>query len=1018
MKNKKLSIVVPNYNNEKYLKKCIECLLQQTYKNVEIIVVNDGSKGKSDEIMATYSDNPKIKYVKHDVNKGLFQARLTGASNATGDYITFLDADDYVSIDYYRTMMRKAEETNSDMVISRMALEYDSGKQIEYKLFEKHFESLNGKECIDQYFKQKGLDFSWHTIWNKIYSKKLWDKAAKHYGDIKERLVMTEDFAFSTVLFYYCTKITQVQNDRIFYCQHDVTSTSIQDITFSKAEKNIHDMKVSFTFVENFMKKVGIYDKYKEQFNEWKHLYANQHRNNVKRAKKLSKAEKEKIYNIIDEFCDDKSKIYNADFFYTIEVKYNDKLEKIKQLIASPKIKCVSFDIFDTLITRPFYEPLDMFRIMDKDYRELTHNDVGINFSKIRVISENICRENKRKTDPECQEVTLDEIYDTIHTQYEISKDVLEKLKKKECEYEIRFCKRRDTIHELYELALDMGKKVIFTSDMYLPEDVIVKILKENGYTEYTKLYLSSTVKKIKWTGDLYRHVFKDMGLEPGEMIHMGDNFESDYKRAKELGMNSIHIPKTIDVMTKTNYTNNLAQPLIKSLPFWRDNAESIRFMGIRCMMAVVANKLFDNPFKTFDHRTDFNSDPYLIGYYALGMYVYGVTKWILDETNDRYDKVSFMARDGYLILESYKIMKELYSNPAVEEYLYVSRKALIPVMIVDKLDFYKLSEIIEIQTHSPKNVIKYVKNILDIDEEKLEKLCKEQNISYTKKFQNNEEFNRYIKILVDNFYDEARHKEKREKLKEYFNKIMGDKPATFDVGYSGRPEFYLTHLCGKSIDTLFLNINRDDALEYSKVGNFKLKTYFEAKPTATGNAYELLFSKLAPSCIGYNITEKGVEPVFEKYENSYQVEQMVGIMQKAAIEFVSDIINIFKQDTDILYYQDYYITLPIMSYFNSATRLDKRPLDAVEFEDTIRTNKREKMIDSMQEDLNHKNQRTINDLYNNATIWNKSQKVGKLDYNPTVDLNGRNKFVRLLYYALFDRTTLKRRIRDTLKIK
>lgn len=1018
MKNKKLSIVVPNYNNEKYLKKCIECLLQQTYKNVEIIVVNDGSKGKSDEIMATYSDNPKIKYVKHDVNKGLFQARLTGASNATGDYITFLDADDYVSIDYYRTMMRKAEETNSDMVISRMALEYDSGKQIEYKLFEKHFESLNGKECIDQYFKQKGLDFSWHTIWNKIYSKKLWDKAAKHYGDIKERLVMTEDFAFSTVLFYYCTKITQVQNDRIFYCQHDVTSTSIQDITFSKAEKNIHDMKVSFTFVENFMKKVGIYDKYKEQLNEWKHLYANQHRNNVKRAKKLSKAEKEKIYNIIDEFCDDKSKIYNADFFYTIEVKYNDKLEKIKQLIASPKIKCVSFDIFDTLITRPFYEPLDMFRIMDKDYRELTHNDVGINFSKIRVISENICRENKRKTDPECQEVTLDEIYDTIHTQYEISKDVLEKLKKKECEYEIRFCKRRDTIHELYELALDMGKKVIFTSDMYLPEDVIVKILKENGYTEYTKLYLSSTIKKIKWTGDLYRHVFKDMGLEPGEMIHMGDNFESDYKRAKELGMNSIHIPKTIDVMTKTNYTNNLAQPLIKSLPFWRDNAESIRFMGIRCMMAVVANKLFDNPFKTFDHRTDFNSDPYLIGYYALGMYVYGVTKWILDETNDRYDKVSFMARDGYLILESYKIMKELYSNPAVEEYLYVSRKALIPVMIVDKLDFYKLSEIIEIQTHSPKNVIKYVKNILDIDEEKLEKLCKEQNISYTKKFQNNEEFNRYIKILVDNFYDEARHKEKREKLKEYFNKIMGDKPATFDVGYSGRPEFYLTHLCGKSIDTLFLNINRDDALEYSKVGNFKLKTYFEAKPTATGNAYELLFSKLAPSCIGYNITEKGVEPVFEKYENSYQVEQMVGIMQKAAIEFVSDIINIFKQDTDILYYQDYYITLPIMSYFNSATRLDKRPLDAVEFEDTIRTNKREKMIDSMQEDLNHKNQRTINDLYNNATIWNKSQKVGKLDYNPTVDLNGRNKFVRLLYYALFDRTTLKRRIRDTLKIK
>lgn len=105
---KKLSIIIPNYNNEKYLKRSLDCLIEQTYANVEIIVVNDGSKGNSDEIVEAYQKKDKrIKYVKHEVNKGLFQARLTGAGEATGDYIAFLDADDYTSVDFYRTLMNR-----------------------------------------------------------------------------------------------------------------------------------------------------------------------------------------------------------------------------------------------------------------------------------------------------------------------------------------------------------------------------------------------------------------------------------------------------------------------------------------------------------------------------------------------------------------------------------------------------------------------------------------------------------------------------------------------------------------------------------------------------------------------------------------------------------------------------------------------------------------------------------------------------------------------------------------------
>lgn len=1008
----KLSIIIPNYNNEKYLKRSIECLIGQTYKNIEIIVVNDGSKGKCDEVIAQYLEKDKrIKYIKHETNKGLFQARLTGAEQATGDYIAFLDADDYASVDFYRTMMKSAIENNSDIVIGNTVLEYDSGKKIEYNLFQMDFEQLNGKDCIDEYFRQEGLNFSWHTIWNKIYSMQIWKKAEKHYKKINKRLIMTEDFAFSTVLFYYANKITKAKNDCIFYCQHESTSTSVEDINYNKAKNNINDLGTSFTFIEEFLKEVNLYDLYQERFLSWKHLYSMQHRNYIKNARRLTKSEKEELNNLMDGFCQNHEEVKNANLFSSVETNWNSKLEDIKKQIIDPKVKYVSFDIFDTLILRPFLEPVDLFRFLDKEFRNINKEKVGINFSKIRITSENITRDGQFKKDSSIQEITLDEIYETIGKIYEIDKQQLEILKEKEKQYELRFCKRRNTAYELYELALDVGKKVICTSDMYLPEKTIKQILEKNGYTKIDKIYLSCNIKKTKSTGDLYKFTLKDLNVNPDEIIHIGDNYNSDYKNAKSLGIKAIYIPKTTDVMNKKENTNYLTKMITSSLPFWQDNKEALRFLGIRTMLAVVANKYFDNPYRTFNKESDFNADPYLIGYYALGMYTFGVTKWLIENIQGNYDKISFMARDGYLIMEAYKIMKQLYNNMPEEEYIYVSRKALIPVMITNKLDFYKLSEILEIERHTPKGVLKYIANIIKVDEEKIKNICKKQNIEFNEKFNSIEQFNKYVKILVDNFYDEEQHLKNRETLKKYFNNILGEKPAVFDVGYSGRPEFYLSKLCDKSIDTYFLNINRDDALEYSQMGKFKLKTFFPAKPTATGNAYELLFSKLAPSCIAYDTKGQEAKPIFEKYEGVYQVEYIVKTMQNAAIEFVKDITNIFGEDIEILYYQDYYISLPIMAYFNSTRRIDKQPLSAIEFEDDIRTGKSRKMIDDMQEDLDSKNQHTLEELYERKNIRVGSQKLGDLNYNPIVDLNERNKFIRLIYYILFDGKTIKRRI-------
>ena len=237
---------------------------------------------------------------------------------------------------------------------------------------------------------------------------------------------------------------------------------------------------------------------------------------------------------------------------------------------------------------------------------------------------------------------------------------------------------------------------------------------------------------------------------------------------------------------------------------------------------------------------------------------------------------------------------------------------------------------------------------------------------------------------------------------------------ANFDIGYSGRPELFLSNLCEEPIDTFFLNINMDEALRHADMGKFKLKTFFSGKPSSTGFAYEAMLSALAPSCIGYEITGNKVEPVFEKYNKTYQEEFVIGIMQNAAVEFVKDITDIFGQEIKELYYEKYYISLPIMAFINSSKQIDKSIFDAIYFEDNIRLKEPVKMTTEWNKDLGYKNQKTMDDLILGLTSgkWNSN---GYLEYNEP-DLEHHSKLIRFLYYVLFDRITFKRRMRETLK--
>ncbi len=1011
--NKKISVIIPVYNSEEFLPKCLDSLVKQSYKNLELIIVNDGSPKNCKEIAEEYKlkDN-RIKYVEHEKNKGLFQARVTGFENSTGDYIAFLDADDYVSNDFYRELIEKAEETNSDIVFSKLVMDYAENDRRIYNLFEFPFEELNGKECYQEFYNQEGLNFAWHITPNKIYSREIWERAVVEYRKVKKHLIMTEDFAFSNVLFYYAKKVTKVDRVAFFYTKHDGASTSINDITFKKASKNIEDLTTSFSFIENFLKEKGIYEEYKARFEKWRALYCQMHKSYLLNLN-FNKEEKENLEKMFDKFCPKQFEVRNAGFFSSVETPWNEGLDKLKAKIMKEETKIVSFDIFDTLITRPFLYPKDLFTFLNDDYRKLSRN-VGIDFARIREESEVLARTEAFEDKKE--EVKLDRIYEIIEEEYDVEKEIAEHLKKKEIELELRFCKRRETAYSIYKLAKYLGKKVICTSDMYLPLEVIEQILKTNGFDKIDKIYLSCEEMKTKSTGNLYEKVIKEENVEASNIVHIGDNYRSDYEMARKHKINSIYFPKTTDVMLDKNTTNNLAQMLYTSMPFWRDNQTSMNFIGIRTMIAVVANKYFDNPFRTFNRESDFNIDPYLIGYYAVGMYMLGVTNWLLRETENKgYKNLAFMARDGYLPMEIYNIFKKYYKNVPEAKYLRVSRKALISAIVIDKMDLYKLTDIINIENHNPKYIIKYVKQSLkDYPEEKIKEIIEKNGIEYEKDIKTRQKFSKLVKIIIDELFDENKNNEKIEKLKGFFGQYFEDKSATFDIGYSGRPEMYLSILCNKPIDTYFLNINQDEAMKYSDVAGYKLNTYFDAKPAVTGFAYESIISELAPSTIGYDLTGEEVKPILEKNNKTYQEKYIISVMQNAAKQFINDILEIFGEDYKKLYYQDYYISLPFMSYINSSKTIDMLMFDSIGFEDTVRSKEIKPITEDWLQERKYRNQRDMNSLISggNITVTNSSY----LDYNNVIDLENHSKLVRLIFYALYDRPTFKRRMREVFK--
>ncbi len=978
----KLSVVIPVYNTEQYLPRCIDSLINQTYKNIEFIFVNDCSPGNAEEIIKKYQEqDSRIKYVTYDKNRGLFRARMAGAEKAKGEYIAFMDSDDYATLDFYNTLIKCAEEKNAEIAIGKTIFKnvsnIDSVRNLHDECF--LFDKIEGENVRKAYFGQKGLCFSWHTVWNKIYKKDLWDKCFPYYKKIDTHLIMTEDIAFSSLLFYNAKSVATVENDGYFYCENEGASTNAAKTTLKRFTKNMSDIKRVFDFVNEYFDEVGADNYIVNSFNETKKYYARMWQelaDNTFKGDEL-KAADEIMRDFIGDFKEHTNRDYH--FFASMSSKWNGGLESIKDTIAKSKCKYVSFDIFDTLIMRYVYNPEDIFLLMNKKFEEVYKSNIS--FDKLRIGAERVCRMKFGNSHPEYQDVNIDEIYDTLSEYYNIPLDVAKTMEAEEKKLEIKFSRRRKSAFELFDVAKLSGKEVILTSDMYLDEATIRAILDKAGYSGYKKLYISSVLRKTKANGDIFKAVIKDLGAKASDILHIGDTWINDIERPKSLGISTIFFPKAKEVFeNKINGINtNLCHNIGETVCGIMCNPSKFKdSLGYRCMLALVAGYYFDNPYRSFNDESDFNGSPYFIGYYALGMHMVALSKWICDNSAE-YDNIYFMARDGYLPMLAYNIFRN-NENPK-GEYIYTSRKMLLPLMIESKEDFFDLP--VEYRNHTPATIL-----------ELLSFCCKDYNANtldfdVNKTFTDENQFNNFITFFVNNLYDSSKHNEAIERCKKYYAPLAKGNNASFDMGYSGRIQTAVSRACGKGIDALFVHSDSKRYSNMKRKGNYKIKTFYDFYPYMSGLIREHILSDSSSSCIGI---DENINLIFDGIEKLYQDSFVVNQIQQGAIDFVKDFKNIFIEYFDYIDFKPYEASMVFEGYLRCGKDFDRQIFKASYFEDLVYGSKDN--INIYEFIKNYLVTLPVSEGAKNA--------VTKRDMLETV-VAGHNRLVRAFAYIIFD---------------
>ncbi len=588
----------------------------------------------------------------------------------------------------------------------------------------------------------------------------------------------------------------------------------------------------------------------------------------------------------------------NKNLFDYLDKDQNDIIKDLSNYSV------ITFDIFDTLVTRKIYNPDDIFLVVDSIV-ERKFDFKSMEFLKIRKKAE----ENVRIKKNYIGDCSIHEIYTEMANIKKISKSDLEKIKKIEIDTDMKFIEPRKDVLEIYNKLLEDNKEIVLVSDMYYTSDIIKKILNKCGYYNWYKLLISSETGLRKDNNTAWQPLFESFE----NFIHVGDNEESDVHMLMVQGKPWIHLmmgKKLYEISKFYNKSsNNLENSIMKGL--------------------IINGCLFNSPFAINKDNKGVIKNLYEYGYSILGPIFLYFFIWLIKTVKNK--KILFVSREGHYLQKIYKhiVSKSALATELDNIYFLISRRAISNANIKN---FNDIKNILKVQYSGSLKELFYYRFGIILDEQTANILIElPKDINYVIPIAK-----QYSSIIIQNSKNESIN------YKKYVNNsqidLKKDNLFIVDLGYSGSAQYELSKLLNIKIDGAYFIVN--DNLKPISLGEkvyscFNSTDYDNSFAINPLGKYALFLEAFLTSPVGQLVKfDDDANPIYIKEENKDILMNQLDLIYQGIIQFINDMADLNVKDIIDLDLDKNWILENFGAFVSEEKNFNFSIIDALKIED------------------------------------------------------------------------------------
>lgn len=263
-----VSVIIPVFNTEEYVARCLDSLIGQTHDNLEIIVIVDASPDRSVDIVKKYIKNDsRIKLIQLNENIGSFHARIKGMHKMRGQYFTMIDSDDYVDTNFIKSLLDEALKNNAEITLSDGYISVDEYGNKHKMTFPDLIKSPHPfQNFMSGVASQK---YGWGVL-GKLYKYSLFEQSKAFFNHINEKIIMGDDIIYMTFFTFFAKKVSRVNDEHGYNYYQNPDSVTNNQNTSESYKRYICDIFQVMVEIERFLVRNDLEKKYRKELLEFR----------------------------------------------------------------------------------------------------------------------------------------------------------------------------------------------------------------------------------------------------------------------------------------------------------------------------------------------------------------------------------------------------------------------------------------------------------------------------------------------------------------------------------------------------------------------------------------------------------------------------------------------------------------------------------------------------------------------------------------------------------------------------